>query len=338
MNAQAVVLGFDTSCYTTSVAAVDLAGNPVVSCRKLLPVAMGERGLRQSDALFIHVRQLPGLVEELAEQIRGREIVAVCASTKPREDENSYMPVFQAGDAQARGVAALLGVPCFASNHQRGHIEAALVGTGIPEGPLLAAHLSGGTTELVQYDGEHVTLIGGSHDLHAGQVVDRTGVALGLAFPAGPHLEELARRGASQARLPVSMEDGGLYCHLSGAETQIQRWIQREALPPEDIAREVYDLLARTVARMVVAAYAAYHLAFQRIAAARSHLIFPVFPHNGLCFLEQSLWHNGFMSVRTNDPVVAGDFNRVRTAYNVPAPFSEHCLANIAFVPQEFCD
>ena len=253
MNAQAVVLGFDTSCYTTSVAAVDLAGNPVVSCRKLLPVAMGERGLRQSDALFIHVRQLPGLVEELAEQIRGREIVAVCASTKPREDENSYMPVFQAGDAQARGVAALLGVPCFASNHQRGHIEAALVGTGIPEGPLLAVHLSGGTTELVQYDGEHVTLIGGSHDLHAGQVVDRTGVALGLAFPAGPHLEELARRGASQARLPVSMEDGGLYCHLSGAETQIQRWIQREALPPEDIAREVYDLLARTVARMVVA-------------------------------------------------------------------------------------
>ena len=178
MNAQAVVLGFDTSCYTTSVAAVDLAGNPVVSCRKLLPVAMGERGLRQSDALFIHVRQLPGLVEELAEQIRGREIVAVCASTKPREDENSYMPVFQAGDAQARGVAALLGVPCFASNHQRGHIEAALVGTGIPEGPLLAVHLSGGTTELVQYDGEHVTLIGGSHDLHAGQVVDRTGVAL----------------------------------------------------------------------------------------------------------------------------------------------------------------
>ena len=253
MNADAVVLGFDTSCYTTSVAAADLQGRPVASCRRLLPVALGERGLRQSDALFIHVRQLPALVEELAAQLQGRKIVAVCTSTKPREDENSYMPVFQAGDAQARSAAALLGVPCFASNHQRGHIEAALVDSGMRDGPMLAVHLSGGTTELVRYDGEHVTLLGGSRDLHAGQVVDRTGVALGLVFPAGPHLEELARQGTSQARLPVSMEGNDLFCHLSGAETQIQRWIKQGTLPREDIAREVYDLLARTVARMVVA-------------------------------------------------------------------------------------
>lgn len=253
MNGDAVVLGFDTSCYTTSVAAVDLAGKPVASCRRLLPVPQGERGLRQSEAVFIHVRQLPGLMEEMAGHIRGRRVVAVCASTQPREEQGSYMPVFQAGDAQARGVAALLGVPCFASNHQRGHLEAALVDAGVAEGPLLALHLSGGTTELLAYDGERIKLLGGSLDLHAGQVVDRTGVALGLSFPAGPHLEELARRGASQARLPVSMERQGLCCHLSGAETQLQRWIAAGELSPEDIAREVYDLLARTVARMVAA-------------------------------------------------------------------------------------
>ena len=253
MNADAVVLGFDTSCYTTSVAAADMLGQPVASCRRLLPVAQGERGLRQSEAVFIHVRQLPILMEELAEKIRGRRIAAVCASTRPRQEEKSYMPVFQAGDAQARGLAALLGVPCFASDHQRGHLEAALVDAGAAEGPLLALHLSGGTTELLAYDGERITPLGGSLDLHAGQVVDRTGVALGLPFPAGPSLEELARRGASQARLPVSMEQGGLCCHLSGAETQLQRWIRDGALPPENIAREVYDLLARTVARMVAA-------------------------------------------------------------------------------------
>lgn len=253
MMDDAVALGFDTSCYTTSVAAVDLAGRPVASCRRLLPVPQGERGLRQSEAVFIHVRQLPGLMEELAQRIRGRRIAAVCASVKPREEENSYMPVFQAGDAQARGLAALLGVPCFASDHQRGHLEAALVDAGVQEGPLLALHLSGGTTELLAYDREHVTLLGGSADLHAGQVVDRVGVALGLPFPAGPHLEELARQGVSQARLPVSMERGDLRCHLSGAETQLQRWIDAKSLPPADIAREVYDVLARTVARMVVA-------------------------------------------------------------------------------------
>ena len=159
MNGEAVVLGFDTSCYTTSVAAVDLAGRPVASCRRLLPVPSGERGLRQSEAVFIHVRQLPVLMEELAQRIRGCTIAAVCASIQPRDEQGSYMPVFQAGDAQARGVAALLGVPCFASNHQRGHLEAALVDSGVEPGALLALHLSGGTTELLAYDGERVTLL-----------------------------------------------------------------------------------------------------------------------------------------------------------------------------------
>lgn len=87
-----------------------------------------------------------------------------------------------------------------------------------------------------------------------GRWIDRTGVALGLPFPAGPHLEELAVRGTARALLPVAMADGGLYCHLSGAETQVQRWIAQGMMPKEDIAREVYDLLARTVSRMVTAA------------------------------------------------------------------------------------
>ncbi|MBQ8653885.1 MAG: extracellular solute-binding protein, partial [Clostridia bacterium] len=101
--------------------------------------------------------------------------------------------------------------------------------------------------------GEELTLLGGTLDLHAGQVVDRTGVALGLPFPAGPHLEQLAVKGQAKALLPVNMADGDLYCHFSGAESQVQRWIRAGAMPKEDIAREVYDLLARTVSRLVCA-------------------------------------------------------------------------------------
>ena len=248
-----VVVGLDTSCYTTSAAAVTADGQVVASCRKLLPVKLGERGLRQSEGVFIHVRQLPDRLEALREFIRGDEIVAVCASARPRDEEESYMPVFQVGDAQARGMAAMLGVPCFASTHQRGHVAAAMVDSGITPGDLLAVHLSGGTTELLSLRGEALTLLGGTLDLHAGQVVDRVGVALGLPFPAGPHLEELALRGHAEARLPVSMEGGGLRCHLSGAESQAQRWIASGALSAEDTAMEIYDLLARTVARMILA-------------------------------------------------------------------------------------
>ena len=248
------VIGLDTSCYTTSCAAVTAEGEIIASCRKLLPVAAGERGLRQSEAVFAHVRQLPGLMEELAAHTRGTEIAAVCASRTPRDAEDSYMPVFQVGDAQARSLAAVLGVPCFASTHQRGHIYAARVGSGIAPGDLLAVHLSGGTTEVLSLRGEDLTLLGGTADLHAGQLVDRAGVAMGLPFPAGPYLEELARKGRSAAKLPVSMEKDSLAAHLSGAETQVQRWIKAGETPREDIAREIYDFLARTVARLVLGA------------------------------------------------------------------------------------
>ncbi len=248
-----VVIGLDTSCYTTSAAAVTTEGRLVASCRKLLPVAQGERGLRQSEAVFAHVRQLPGRMEELAKHIRGMQIAAVCVSAKPRDEDESYMPVFQVGDAQGRALAAMLGVPCFASTHQRGHIAAARLDSGAQPGDLLAVHLSGGTTELLALRNDALTLLGGTLDLHAGQLVDRTGVAMGLPFPAGPYLEKLAVQGNAKALLPVSMERDNLCCHLSGAETQVQRWLASGAMPKEDIAREVYDLLARTVCRMITA-------------------------------------------------------------------------------------
>lgn len=249
-----VIVGLDTSCYTTSAAAVTVDGEVIASCRRLLPVPKGERGLRQSEAVFIHVRQLPEQIELLSQHLMDCEIAAVCVSRRPRDEEASYMPVFHAGDAQGRSLAALLSVPCFATTHQRGHIAAAKVDSGIAPGDLLAVHLSGGTTEILSLVGDELTLLGGTLDLHAGQVVDRTGVALGLPFPAGPYLEELAVKGTAKALLPVSMADGGMSCHLSGAETQVQRWIAAGTMPREDIAREVYDLLARTVARMVTTA------------------------------------------------------------------------------------
>ncbi len=249
-----VVIGLDTSCYTTSAAAVTTDGQVIASCRKLLPVPQGQRGLRQSEAVFIHVRQLPEQIEALSKHLTDCEIAAVCVSGRPRDDEASYMPVFHAGDAQGRSIAALLGVPCFSTTHQRGHVAAASVDSGIAQGDLLAVHLSGGTTEILALTDDQLTLLGGTLDLHAGQVVDRVGVAMGLPFPAGPYLEKLALQGKSQALLPVSMADGDLNCHLSGAETQVQRWLAQKKMSHEDVAREVYDLLARTLTRMVIAA------------------------------------------------------------------------------------
>lgn len=256
-----VTLGFDTSCYTTSAAAVNERGEVVAASRLLLPVAGGERGLRQSEAVFAHVRQMPQVMDELRRQLNGADarIAAVCASAAPRDGENSYMPVFTVGLGHARVVANALNVPLYETSHQRGHIAAGWIGhSDIPD-DYVALHISGGTTELLGCREGTLRQLGGSADLHAGQLVDRVGVALGLPFPAGPSLEHLAMEGQAQSLLPVSMEKGGLVCHLSGVETRAQQWIAQKAMSPEQIAAEVFDVLARTVARLLAAACEAEH-------------------------------------------------------------------------------
>ena len=248
------VIGFDTSNYRTSAAAVTLDGEILADYRELLPVSEGERGLRQSEAVFAHVRQLRNCEALIRSGTDGYRIAAAAASVRPRDGEDSYMPVFQVGHTAGCMVAAALNIPFFGTTHQRGHLAAALHGTAL-EGAerMLAVHLSGGTTDLLLADGERIERLGGSADLHAGQLVDRAGVAMGLPFPSGEALEELALRGKSEGRLGCSLEQGGLVCHLSGAETKVQQWIRRAELPPEDIAREIYDLLARSIVRMLKA-------------------------------------------------------------------------------------
>ena len=249
-----MILGIDTSNYRTSIAAVTAEGEVLLNARKLLPVAEGERGLRQSDAVFIHLKQLREMTEQLRETVRGGRVQAVAASVRPRNLPESYMPVFQAGETVARALAAAADVPFYETDHQSGHIRAAVCETPLAGAErFLALHLSGGTTELLLRDGETLTPLGGTMDLHAGQLVDRAGVALGCRFPAGPELEEMARRGRSEGRLGCSMAEEDLCCNFSGAETRVQQWIAEGKMAREDIALEIYDLLSRTVSRMLEA-------------------------------------------------------------------------------------
>ena len=243
-----LALGLDTSCYTTSAALCGTDAFPRQE-RRLLPVPAGERGLRQSEAVFAHVRQLFQVLLPLLNSAE-EPIGCVCASASPRDGDDSYMPVFQVGLSQGQALAAALHVPFFTTTHQRGHIAAARYGTGLESEKYLALHLSGGTTDALLIDGGHLKPLGTAADLHAGQLVDRVGVKLGLPFPSGPHLEELARQGKSRQRVPVSLEAGGLRCHLSGAEAQLMRMIDAGE-KKEDVAAEVYSVLCRTVLRLL---------------------------------------------------------------------------------------
>lgn len=248
-------LGFDTSCYTTSVALCGANScaeeGTFFQARQLLSVPLGKRGLMQSEAVFQHVSRLPGLTEGLLVAHPEAEIVAVCASTQPRLEAGSYMPVFRVGEGYGRTVAAALRVPFYETTHQQGHIRAARIDTALSaQTPCLALHLSGGTTEVLGADGEKLTLLGGTRDLHVGQLIDRIGVAMGLAFPSGPQLERLAMAGVAEGRLTASVH--GLQCNFSGAETKALGMIEAGERSNEDIAAEVFDCIARTVARLIL--------------------------------------------------------------------------------------
>ena len=114
------VLGLDTSNYTTSAAWFDGTGGD--NTGKLLEVPQGALGLRQSEALFQHVKRLPAILEDLKAAGLPRVLTAIGASTRPREVEGSYMPCFLAGEAQGKAMASVLEVPFYACSHQQGHI------------------------------------------------------------------------------------------------------------------------------------------------------------------------------------------------------------------------
>ena len=263
-----ICVGFDTSNYTSSVAAFD--GERGENASRLLPVRAGELGLRQSEALFSHIKRLPELSDRLFAHIDPAEIRAVGVSTRPRAVEGSYMPCFLAGECQAKVLAAALHLPVYEFSHQQGHIAAVLWSAArldLLGSDFLAWHLSGGTTELLYVRSSasgdlDCTRIGGSTDISAGQLIDRTGQLLGLDFPSGRALDRLAaqlaedrqqatgnrQQGTGDAEQPAEntgdalrlprtdwfrVKVNGCEFSLSGVQNQVQAYREKGATGPE---------------------------------------------------------------------------------------------------------
>ena len=155
------------------------------------------------------------------------------------------MPCFLSGESQARTMARVMGLPFFPCSHQQGHIAAAAWSAGrmdLLDRPHLVWHLSGGTTELLhvrssaegQIDCEK---LGGTTDISAGQLVDRTGQLLGLDFPAGKALDAMASSLESnplQSPEPPEknyfhVKVNGFAFSLSGVQNQVESFRKKGA-------------------------------------------------------------------------------------------------------------
>ena len=243
-------LGLDTSNYTTSISIVDQDGKIVQDLRRLLKVKEGERGLRQQEALFQHVKNLPELFEELS--CDTKDIRAVGVSTRPRSEDGSYMPVFLAGEGFGRAVSAMLKVPLFRLSHQEGHGACAIMDDpGIEKALML--HISGGTTELAELidsnEGLYTRILGGTLDISLGQLVDRVGVKLGMGFPCGMKMDKLSMMGSGLSlSLKIVLNDG--WINLSGFENKFSKEIDKGS-KPEDICNTLFLTSAKVCEALI---------------------------------------------------------------------------------------
>lgn len=248
-------LGIDTSNYATSLAVFDTAGEVVCAKKQFLPVKDGQLGLRQSDALFHHTEALPRMLAELAQETDLTQIDAVGVSAAPRPAQGSYMPCFLAGVSAASAFALARGVPLVRTTHQQGHAAAALFaakGEELFRQKVLLFHISGGTTDLLLCDEvRRVETLGTSTDLYAGQAVDRVGVKLGFAFPAGERVSELAARCEEPVKPRSTVR--GLSCSLSGLENQCNALLA-EGKSPEYVCKYCLLCIGDVVVKMTRAA------------------------------------------------------------------------------------
>ena len=257
----ALCVGFDTSNYTTSAAWWD--GREGRNESRILDVPQGALGLRQSDALFLHVRRLPEVVARLLtdrDDLHQAKVVA--ASSRPRAAEDSYMPCFLAGVCEAKTLASVLGAEYMEFSHQQGHLAAAAWSAGredLLDQPFLAWHLSGGTTELLLVQPKngvpYAEKIGGTTDISAGQLLDRTGVLLGLPFPAGKYVDEFYYRADSTSSFRVKVNE--LYFSLSGVENKVKS-LREMGETEANIARFAVDTVVGAVYRVTNAAKKMY--------------------------------------------------------------------------------
>ncbi len=269
-------VGIDTSCYTSSIAVMDSQYRLLYDKRIMLEVPSGCRGLRQSDAVFQHMKNISSLMADCFKTIDPADIVCFSVSSKPRNGPDSYMPVFTTGIHAANMAASCLKKPVFQVSHQQNHILAGIWSSKESfTAPFGAYHVSGGTTELLlvtpQEDGElEIRLIGGSNDLKAGQFIDRAGVAMGFGFPCGQEMDnlcaEMETEGVPISAIPVPVYITGSFASFSGPESHIQRIISSEEpdrLKKAALSAGIFDCIAKAIEK--TACHAKKEYCFDRL-------------------------------------------------------------------------
>lgn len=253
-----LVLGIETSCDETGVALYDtrngLLGHALHS-QIALHQAYG--GVVPELASRDHIRRLLPLIQDLLEHFghNTSDIGGIAYTEGP-----GLAGALLVGASVARALGYALQVPTIGIHHLEGHLLSPLLADPAPAFPFVALLVSGGHTQLMRVDGVgRYTLLGETMDDAAGEAFDKTAKLLGLPYPGGPALAQLADQGNQvRFRLPRPMlSSGDLNFSFSGLKTAVLTLAGQELHSESDradIAAAFQEAIAEVLTAKAMAA------------------------------------------------------------------------------------
>jgi len=250
LGRDALVLGIETSCDETAAAVVagsEQVLSSVVSSQIDLHARFG--GVVPEIASRAHLELLVPVVAEavVSAGIEERQIAAVGATHGP-----GLIGSLLIGVSAAKALAMVWGVPFVAVNHLEAHLVSSLLEDPALDLPIVVLLVSGGHTMLVRMDGPgRYEVLGQTLDDAAGEAFDKVARYLGLGYPGGPVIDQLAGSGdPGSIPFPRAMLDEGLDFSFSGLKTAVVNWVRKH---PEVETADVAAAFQQAVVDVLVA-------------------------------------------------------------------------------------
>ena len=253
-NPLVLILGIETSCDETGVA---LYGGRLLAHAVHSQVAMHEAygGVVPELASRDHIRRLVPLTRRVLDQ--AEKSVADLTGIGYTEGPG-LAGALLVGASFARGLAQALGIPAIGVHHLEGHLLSPLLSERPPAFPFVALLVSGGHTQLMRVESVgNYSLLGETQDDAAGEAFDKTAKLLGLGYPGGPAVSELALKGVpGRYDLPRPMlSSGNLDFSFSGLKTAVLTLVRKESgAAHADIARAFIEAIVEVLVAKCVRA------------------------------------------------------------------------------------
>ena len=251
-----LILGIESSCDETGLAVYTTdAGGKLLAHALHSQVEMHQEygGVVPELASRDHIRRVVPLL---------RKVIADSGQSLAALDAVAYTQgpglagALLVGGAFAEGLAVALGVPALPVHHLEGHLLSPLLSQNPPQFPFVALLVSGGHSQLMRVTGVgQYQLLGETLDDAAGEAFDKTAKLLGLPYPGGPALAQMAEAGRPGAvKLPRPMlHSGDLNFSFSGLKTAVLTKVREIGAPNEqqqaDIARGFQDAIVEVLVK-----------------------------------------------------------------------------------------